>query len=330
MIHQKNKPRGVKEVLIVHPDMNIGGAETQLINLVRGLANSADINLTVALYNATGPLMPELSAVQSINVVDLKRKTVGRFKALVRLARLVRQRKPDVVYTLLIGPNIVSGLLSYACSIPMLVWGNRVSWFEDGEFGVKGRFSILIAKCLVKKVDLLISNSTAGEKEWHTAIGAPKQSAVIPNGLDTDKYRFDISIRKRVRAELNVNTKFLIGKIARVVPWKGYEVFLQAVALVIKEQRNLSFVCVGSGDKTLLFKYMTLSETLGLASHVHWLGGRDDIADLICAMDIVTLASTSGEGFSNVVGEAMSSGRVVVATNVGESAAVIKDAGLIV
>jgi len=166
--------------------------------------------------------------------------------------------------------------------------------------------------------------------EWQRTIGTPKRAVVIPNGIDIARYQFDGSTRNRVRKELGINSKFVFGQIARVVPWKGYEIFLRAAALLREDVENVSFVCVGGGDQELVEKYQALSKSLGLLGRVHWLGERSDVADLLCAIDIVTLASTSGEGFPNIIGEAMSASRAIVATKVGESAELLGDTGVIV
>ena len=321
--------RIVKKIWILHPNMNIGGAETQLVHLIKGLADSKNIDLTVAFYDATGPLMDQISDLKSVNLIDLKRSEIGRLRCFFDLLILLRRSRPDVFYTLLIGPNILSGLLSFLSAGTTWIWGNRVSWFEKSEFGLKGKFALQLAGYLVKRSSLLISNSTVGEMEWQRAIGTPKRTVVIPNGIDIGRYQFDKSTRSRVRKELDINSKFVFGQIARVVPWKGYEIFLRAAALLLEEVENVSFVCVGGGDQEIVEKYHALSHDLGLLGRVHWLGERSDVADLLCAMDIVTLASTSGEGFPNIIGEAMSASRAIVATNVGEIAEILGDTGII-
>ena len=320
----------VTKIWILHPNMNIGGAETQLVHLIKGLADSKNIELTVALYDATGPLMDQISDLESVHLIDLKRSEIGRLRCFFDLLIRLRRSRPDVFYTLLIGPNILSGLLSFLCARTIWVWGNRVSWFEKSEFGIKGKFAVHLARYLVKRPSLLISNSTVGEMEWQRTIGTPKRAVVIPNGIDIARYQFDGSTRNRVRKELGINSKFVFGQIARVVPWKGYEIFLRAAALLREDVENVSFVCVGGGDQELVEKYQALSKSLGLLGRVHWLGERSDVADLLCAIDIVTLASTSGEGFPNIIGEAMSASRAIVATKVGESAELLGDTGVIV
>ncbi len=322
--------RIVRKLWILHPNMNIGGAETQLVHLIKGFADSKNIDLTVAFYDATGPLMDQISDLKSVHLIDLKRSEIGRLRCFFDLLIRLRRSRPDVFYTLLIGPNILSGLLSFLYAETIWVWGNRVSWFEKSEFGLKGKFAVQLARYLIKRSSLLISNSMAGEREWQRTIGTSRRTVVIPNGIDIARYQFNGSTRNRVRKELEINSKFVLGQIARVVPWKGYEIFLRAAALLREDVENVSFVCVGDGDQELVEKYHALSESLGLLGQVHWLGERSDVADLLCAIDIVTLASTSGEGFPNIIGEAMSASRAIVATNVGESAELLGDTGVIV
>ena len=73
-------------------------------------------------------------------------------------------------------------------------------------------------------------------------------------------------------------------------------------------------------------RYLTEGCTLG---NLHLLGPRDDVADLMAALDVLVCPSHA-EAFPNVVGEAMATGVPCVATNVGDCAHIIADTGYVV
>jgi glycosyltransferase involved in cell wall biosynthesis len=105
--------------------------------------------------------------------------------------------------------------------------------------------------------------------------------------------------------------------------------FLKAAALVAAERPDVRFVCVGHGKESYLQELKQLSRTLGIESKVHWIQAQSEVRAVYNAIDVFCSASFS-EGFPNVIGEAMACGRHCVATDVGDSALVIGDTGVVV
>jgi glycosyltransferase involved in cell wall biosynthesis len=93
---------------------------------------------------------------------------------------------------------------------------------------------------------------------------------------------------------------------------------------------NIAFVLAGHGIDPSNVRLTTLIRQLTLSSKVLLLGERQDVPKLMAALDIATMASAWGEGFPNVLGEAMACGVPCVATDVGDCAYIIADTGKIV
>jgi glycosyltransferase involved in cell wall biosynthesis len=111
---------------------------------------------------------------------------------------------------------------------------------------------------------------------------------------------------------------------------KDYPNFLRAAALLARERRDVRFVCVGGGPDRYVREYRELSSALQLGSCLHWTGERNDLPDIYNAFDVMVLSSAYGEGFSNVLGEAMACGTPCVATDVGDAAQLIDTLGEVV
>ena len=154
---------------------------------------------------------------------------------------------------------------------------------------------------------------------------------MVPNGIDTERFRPDAAARSNLRHELGFDQEHIaIGLIARLDPMKDHPTFLQAAAILAKRHPKVRFVCVGVGTDNYESELKRLAHTLGLADRLIWLGSRNDVAKLLNAFDIVTLSSAYGEGFPNVVGEAMATGLPCVVTDVGDAARIVGDAGFVV
>jgi glycosyltransferase involved in cell wall biosynthesis len=117
--------------------------------------------------------------------------------------------------------------------------------------------------------------------------------------------------------------------VARMHPMKDHDTFLRAAAIIHTRQPDVHFVIAGRGvcESEVLRQRIT---ELGFSGCIHLLGEQRNVARLLAALDIMVSSSDSGEGFPNVVLEAMSCGTPCVVTDTGDSALVVADTGRIV
>ena len=113
---------------------------------------------------------------------------------------------------------------------------------------------------------------------------------------------------------------------------KDHPNFLQAAAILAQKHDNMRFFCVGTyeGGEEYQHQMYRLSKELGLKDRVVWTGGSSDIPAVCNALDLVVSASAYGEGFGNVIGEAMACNTPCAVTDVGDSAWIVGDLGKVV
>jgi glycosyltransferase involved in cell wall biosynthesis len=184
---------------------------------------------------------------------------------------------------------------------------------------------------LSRFADAIIVNSFAG-KAHHVAEGYfAKGMIVIPNGIDSQRFRPDPAAGRRMRQEWKVATsERLIGLVGRLDPMKDHVTFLRAAELLARERSDVRFVCVGAGPEPYRTKLQSLSAELSLGARLIWAGPYQDVRAVYSALDIATSSSANGEGFSNVIAEAMACGVPCVATAVGDSALIVNEPQCIV
>ena len=327
----KRKVANKKNLMIVHPDLRFGGAERQIVNFISGIQKCNLCKPVLALYKIEGPLLEELSVDGELEIYGLKSHPFGTIGAFLRLVFLMKKLRIDVVYSFLVGPNLFCALAGRLLGIELIVWGNRISSFEYGEFGLKGNIADYLARQLSRHVDLIISNTEVGVRELQKKGIKAKKHIVIGNGIDVPHLESNDERRNIFRQEIGISLdSIVIGQVARLVSWKGYSVFLQAAAEFLRVNPVAQFVCVGDGATEFKMQLQTEGEHLGIDKHIFWLGNRSDVSTILGAIDIFTLTSTSGEGFSNALAEAMAAGLPVVVTDIGESRRIVGEFGIVV
>jgi glycosyltransferase involved in cell wall biosynthesis len=111
---------------------------------------------------------------------------------------------------------------------------------------------------------------------------------------------------------------------------KAHENFLRAAGRVSEAYGDVHFLLAGRGLDQENRPLRELIRELNLADRVHLLGERSDIARLVAALDIFSLSSSYGDSFPVIVGEAMSCAVPCVVTDVGDSAWMVSETGLVV
>lgn len=319
-----------KRLTFLIRSLDNGGAERQLITLVKTL-DKEKFDLSLMCFYGGGFLEKEIKKNTHIRLICLKKK--GRWdlvKFWNKLFFYTKEIRPDIVYGYLGASHLMTILLKIFNPSTLMVWGVRSSYVDLSRYDLLESLIFKFQCFFSHFADLIIVNSHAG-RDYHLAHGFPaSKMIVIPNGIDTTLYQPHPEWREKVRSEWGVTTEtFLIGRIGRLDPMKDYPIFLKAAALFYKQRKDARFVCVGSGTNNYLNELLQLAKQLGIAEQVIWAGARSDMPAVYSALDIAC-SSSYGEGFPNVIGEAMACGVPSVVTDVGDSAWIVGDTGIVV
>lgn len=319
-----------KTILFLTRSLDRGGAERQLVVLAKGLASRGHV-VSVAVFFGGGVFESELARA-GVRVINLGKQ--GRWDILPFLNRLVgllRKVRPVVIHSYLGVPNILAAILKPLLPGTRIVWGVRASNVDLSRYDWLSRFAYTLERRLARFADRIIANSNAG-KRHAVANGFPERNmVVIPNGIDTEYFRFDPEGRRQVRLALGVGADdILVGLAARLDPMKDHPVFLEAASHIARECRDVRFVCVGSGPADYSEALKQHAAALGLTNQLIWVGARDDMPAVYSALDIAVSSSSYGEGFSNTIAEAMACGVPCVVTDVGDSALIVGDPGNVI
>ena len=322
--------RGNPRVLFLIRSLARGGAERQLVALAAAMRR-AGRDVSVACFYSGGAFQRDLVEA-GVPVIDLRKR--GRWDVagfLWRLFRAFRDNNPDIVHGYLTVGNLLSLLAKLVDRRTRVVWGVRSSYIDRDRYDRMSRLTFRFSRRLSRLADGIIVNSWAGAAH-HASLGYPRaRITVVPNGIDTQRFRFDAGGRARVRGGWNVpDGAVLVGLVGRLDPMKDHPTFLKAAATLAARDPRWRFVCIGAGGGSEYARSLaTLADSLGLRDRLTWAGPQDDMPAVYSALDIA--ASTSyGEGFPNTVAEAMACGRPCAATDVGDSARIVGGCGTVV
>jgi glycosyltransferase involved in cell wall biosynthesis len=151
----------------------------------------------------------------------------------------------------------------------------------------------------------------------------PKRIRRVYNGLDAEKLKKYRSIqdRRKVRESLGINENtILVGMVGNIDYWKGQLVFIKAMDILVKENRDIHGVIIGKtaiGAESYEQEIQQFLNDKKITGKVNLLGFRQDIPQLLNAMDIFVHASVEPEPFGRVILEAMAMAKPIVATKSG-------------
>lgn len=305
-------------------ELEVGGGQRQLINLASGLAEAGH-KVAIATFYPGGRLEAHLSThnVRLISIGKKYRWDVLPFYS--RLIDVIRHERPDVLHSYM-GANVIVSMLKPIFSGLPIVWGVRSSRMDLKRYGWLAQVVWFLSRWLSRSADLIIANSRAGYADCVAAGYPENRTVVVPNGIDTNHFRPDRPAGYKVRAELAFSdSDFVIGCVGRLDPMKGHDIFLKAAYLLLRKIPFVRFVCIGDGPGAYRTKLVNMSKRYGLEGRITFIPARKDICAVYNSLDLLTLPSIYGEGFPNVLGEALACSLRCVATDVGDARWIVDD-----
>jgi glycosyltransferase involved in cell wall biosynthesis len=311
------------KILFLARDLVVGGSQRQLALLAAGLAHRGHDVAVVVLY--AGGALEALLAGSGVRLLNLGKSSRWHVLAPLRqLRRIFLSERPAVIYAFLPAQTTLAALLPRGDT--KLVFGLRAAGMEPEHYDALSALTYRSEAWLARRADLIIANARAVRTNAIERGMPADRIAVVPNGIDTAMMRPDIAAGSALRRAWGLpDDAFVIGCVARLEPMKDHATLLSAAASFARENSDTRFVCVGDGPLREDLKQR--ANSLGLADRVRWAGEFADMRAAYNAFDLATLSSAFGEGFPNVIGEAMACGIPVAATDVGEAGLIVGGLG---
>jgi glycosyltransferase involved in cell wall biosynthesis len=294
-------------VAYVIGELTKGGAEYQLHELLRTLDRDRFQAKVFSL--ATGGYWAGAIRNLGVPVEELDRRSSADVARLVSLRAAIRSFAPDVLHTVMWPGNSYGRLAALGLGVPVVIAAERNAIRRPA-------WQVVVERVLDRATDAYLVNCEAiaallVDRERI----AREKIRVVPNGIDLSRLPPFTLDRAAARSAAGLDpARRLVAQVGRLNEQKDYPTFLRAAAMVAAELPDVDFLIVGEGEERAALE--TLAERLGIAKRLRFTGLVHDVPGLLRAVDVLALTSTY-EGFPNVVVEAMASGAVAVASDVG-------------
>ncbi|MCX6083945.1 MAG: glycosyltransferase [Caldiserica bacterium] len=293
-----------------------GGAEIQVGELACENARRGAQVVVVSMVRPVA-LVEDLTRA-GVEVVSLgMTKGMPDVRGIVRLSRQIRRFRPDVVHSHMVHANFLARVTRLFCQMPVLICTAHST--REGP-----RWRELLYRLTDRLADLTTNVSQAGV-ERYIRVGAAPVDRIrwVPNGIDVSRFERDSARHERLRASLGFPGAFVFLAAARLERAKGIDILLDASSLMHLQGRNVAVLIAGDGSQRAELEAQASTLRLGERS-VRFLGAREDIPDLMEAVDALVLPSR-WEGLPMVLLEAGAAGLPVIATNVGGVAEIVRN-----
>ena len=274
------RPLRIQFVLTSLP---IGGAETLLLNMVRTMDR---LNFAAEVVCLKDP--GELGAVMAAEV-PVHSDFIGKkwdVRVLWRLAKHFRQRQADAVITIGAGDKMFWGrLAAKLANVPVICSALHSTGWPDG-VGRLNRLLTPITSGFIAVASQHAKHMVSWEKFPENKV------FMIPNGVDTNRFKPDVLQRLWLRKELKLDSSVnLVGIVAALRHEKNHLQFVSAAAQVLQSHPNTHFVIVGDGPERPTIE--SAIQQTGFQNHFHLLGSRSDTEKIVAGFKQSSKNNTS-------------------------------------
>ena len=302
--------------------MNIGGPATHVVLLNAGLDRQGyDCLLVTGSEGAGEGSLRDLAVSSNLRLVmipELGREIApwSDLVTLVKLYRLMRRGRPDVVHTHTAKAGFVGRIAARLAGVPVVLHTFHGHVFRGYFSPARTRLYILIERLGARLSTRIVTISPRLREEIaQFGVAGRERIEIIPLGFELGVFTSQARASGAFRRSLGLPTNAkLVGAVGRLVPIKNIPLLLEAAALARQQDPDIRVVLVGDGE--LRDELEARSEALGLAGAVVFAGWRRDLASVYADLDAVVISSHN-EGTPASLIEAMATGCPVIATRVG-------------
>jgi glycosyltransferase involved in cell wall biosynthesis len=290
-------------ILFILPKASMGGAERQMVELIRSLpAERYEIYLGLLYRDGHEKMLRGIGA----EIIYFRKAGKYDFSIYLRIAEFIRNMRIDIVQCFVGNHNALLPSLLAPCKA---IGGVRNSQRRRG--------ILPMAERLLARNMIFVANSQAGRDAFVSEGFPPGCVRIIGNSIDLEKY--SSGNRRKIRNEFRIKSAHVVGSVGRLIEAKNH------ASLISMLPQLPDTHLIVAGDGPMKERLMLQAESIGVGDRVTLTGIRDDIPDILHTLDVFLFPSRHQEGWPNALGEAMAAGLPAVSMDVGDTSRMIEN-----
>jgi glycosyltransferase involved in cell wall biosynthesis len=318
-----------ENIVFITTGLATGGAEIMLYRILREIDRQQFNPFVIALLGE-GKVGTQISSLNiPVYYLNLQEKS-SALKSIVYFREIIKRVNPSKLQGWMYHGNLAAQIGQFFSFDKVDVFWSIHNTNPEVE-KVSTRALGFLLKLLSRYPRNILYVSEASRQQHEKKGFSSYHSKVIPNGFDISRFQPSEKLRRSFRKELLLdNDVVLIGLIARFHPMKDHQTFLKAASIMCQSRTDVYFVLAGSGVNYENSQLSNCIDQLNIRDRVYLLGERHDTDCINAALDVATVSSAYAESFPLVIGEAMASGTPCVVTDIGASAEIVGNTGVVV
>lgn len=312
------------KIKVIHIAQSAGGVAEYIKDLLRYLDKEKYENILIVSndyvnQNEINENCKKVFFVDMIREIALKKDIL----AILKIRKIIKQEKPDILYLHSSKAGALGRIATLFCRKIKIVY-NAHGWYFNAEIShSKKKIFKWIERVLAFKTNKIVAIS---KSEYDSAvinqICNKDKITLIENGIDIKKYSDYFKYREDIRNKYKIKKNdIVIGVVGRISEQKDPITSINAACKIIKENKNVYFMFVGTGD--LEEKVIRTAKENQIDSNIIITGWVNDVKKYISTFDIALLPS-KWEGFGLAILEYMVCKKPIIATNIGGIANILQ------
>lgn len=309
-------------VLQVTYSLKMSGIETLAVNILSN-RNSNKFEYDFAVYsNTSSPEFYDQQVLKlggkifKLGTSNKKKNVLSIIFERVNFYKLVKTEKYDIVHIhASSGMHVIETIICKLAGVKkIIVHSHSSKIMNNSRFYIQKKILHYTLKSVWNYIgdEFLSCSSEASKWLFSRKILCERPPEILKNGIDLNKFEFDLNQRILTRKEFNIENDFVIGHIGRFSSIKNQSFIIDIFYEILKVIPNSKLILVGEGE---MFETVKLkSVNMGINENCLFLGVRSDVAELLCAFDVFLMPSIF-EGLPLVTVEAQASGLPLVVSD---------------
>lgn len=294
----------MKRILIIIGKLYIGGAE----RVGRDIGFFADPEKYEIHYlvfgDDQGAYEPELLE-KGCRIHHIPSPTQNQFAYLRTLMKLFREYRFDVVHSHTMFSSGWAMLAGKLCGVPCRITHSHSIRGPEKRSWLKRTYEKAMRQLILRCATYCVACGKSAGDWLYGADVFQKKGILIYNGIDLSRFAFDVEVRQKLRQELGLGNRFVIGHAGHMAPVKNQVFLLERMPEILKRKPDAMLLLLGDGkDRTFLEDRV---KALGIEQNVLMTGNVSNVAEYLNAMDVFAFPSLY-EGMPLAVIEAQTNG----------------------